>query len=116
MSLTVRVRHHHAVSNFMSSCRAAAAEAKAAAAAAAAIPEHKPPEFVTNTPVLREAYYWLQESSMPTKTPDGRTESPGVVRIYLASLAILGAFYVCSAVVGVVVKGIQLVFSGLFGE
>lgn len=38
---------------------------------------------------------------MPRTLPDGRVESPGVVRIYIASMAILAFFYACSAVVQV---------------
>ena len=35
---------------------------------------------------------------MPQKLPDGRTESPGAMRIYCASLILLGFFYAASAV------------------
>jgi hypothetical protein len=38
---------------------------------------------------------------MPRTLPDGRTESPGVLRIYLTSMIILAAFYACSAVLQV---------------
>jgi hypothetical protein len=43
----------------------------------------------------------LQRFAMPRTLPDGRTESPGVLRIYLASMIILAGFYACSAVMQV---------------
>jgi hypothetical protein len=41
---------------------------------------------------------------MPRKTPDGRTESPGVLRIYLSSMIILALFYACSAVLSLLLR------------
>jgi hypothetical protein len=32
---------------------------------------------------------------MPKTLPDGRTESPGVLRIYMSSMVILALFYAC---------------------
>lgn len=32
---------------------------------------------------------------MPKTLPDGRTESPGVMRIYMSSMVILALFYAC---------------------
>ncbi|KIZ00876.1 hypothetical protein MNEG_7083 [Monoraphidium neglectum] len=43
---------------------------------------------------------------MPRTLPDGRVESPGVLRIYLASMFILAAFYAISAVIQTVVNGL----------
>lgn len=34
-------------------------------------------------PVASELYSFLQDNSMPRTLPDGRTESPGVLRIYM---------------------------------
>lgn len=51
----------------------------------------------------------LQENSMPKKLPDGRTESPGVLRIYLSSLIILALFYACSAVVGLILRSVSVI-------
>ena len=52
-------------------------------------------------PVITPALDMLQSLAMPRTLPDGRTESPGVVRIYLASMIILAVFYVASAVIQV---------------
>lgn len=51
----------------------------------------------------------LQENSMPKKLPDGRTESPGVLRIYLSSLTILALFYACSTVVGLILRSVATI-------
>jgi hypothetical protein len=55
---------------------------------------------------------------MPQTLPDGRTESPGVLRIYMASMIILAAFYACSATLGVIfrVAGAALKAVGIGGE
>ncbi|WIA20218.1 hypothetical protein OEZ85_006060 [Tetradesmus obliquus] len=50
-----------------------------------------------------------KENSMPKKLPDGRTESPGVLRIYLSSLIILALFYACSAVVGLILRSVSVI-------
>lgn len=55
---------------------------------------------------------------MPRKLPDGRTESPGVMRIYLSSLIILAAFYVCSAAVALILRSVAAILRavGIAGE
>jgi hypothetical protein len=60
----------------------------------------------------------LQENSMPKKLPDGRTESPGVLRIYLSSLIILALFYACSTVVGLILRSVATILRavGVAGE
>ncbi|KAF8055945.1 hypothetical protein HT031_006584 [Scenedesmus sp. PABB004] len=55
-------------------------------------------------PGASELYDFLQDNAMPRKTPDGRTESPGVLRIYLSSMIILALFYACSAALGLVMR------------
>lgn len=60
-------------------------------------------------PGASELYDFLQENSMPKKLPDGRTESPGVLRIYLSSLIILALFYACSAVVGLILRSVSVI-------
>lgn len=52
---------------------------------------------------------WLHDQAMPRTLPDGRVESPGFVRIYLASMAILAAYYAFSLVLGAVLKGARAV-------
>lgn len=64
------------------------------------VKQSKPIPFVT--PVLEG----LQRLSMPRTLPDGRTESPGVVRIYLASMIILAVFYALSAFLQVITNGV----------
>jgi hypothetical protein len=61
---------------------------------------------------------WLQNQVMPQTLPDGRTESPGVLRIYMASMIILAAFYACSATLGLIfrVAGAALKAVGIGGE
>jgi hypothetical protein len=46
---------------------------------------------------------------MPRKLPDGRTESPGVLRIYLSSLIILALFYVASGFVGLILRSVATI-------
>jgi hypothetical protein len=48
-------------------------------------------------PIIQPALDFLHDFAMPKTLPDGRTESPGVLRIYLASMIILAVFYCCSA-------------------
>lgn len=43
---------------------------------------------------------------MPRTLPDGRSDSPGVLRIYMASMVILATFYACSAVLSLILKGV----------
>lgn len=57
-------------------------------------------------PVASELYSFLQDNSMPRTLPDGRSESPGVLRIYMSSMVILVVFYMCSAVVSVILRGV----------
>jgi hypothetical protein len=52
-------------------------------------------------PVITPVLEGLQAFAMPRTLPDGRVESPGVLRIYLASMFILAAFYAISAVIQV---------------
>lgn len=65
--------------------------------------KHKLPRYI---PVASELYDFLQDNAMPRKLPDGRSESPGVLRIYLSSMIILGLFYMCSAVVSLILNGV----------
>ncbi len=60
----------------------------------------------------------LQENAMPRQLPDGRTESPGVLRIYLSSMIILALFYACSAVMSLILRGVAGVLRavGVMGE
>lgn len=62
---------------------------------------YKLPRYI---PGASELYDFLQENAMPRKTPDGRTESPGVLRIYLSSMIILALFYACSAVLSLLLR------------
>jgi hypothetical protein len=55
-------------------------------------------------PVAGPVLGYLQDCAMPQKLPDGRTESPGAVRIYFASLVLLGVFYAASAVLQVLIN------------
>lgn len=69
-------------------------------------------------PVASELYDFLQENSMPKTLPDGRTESPGVFRIYMSSMVILAMFYACSAVVSLILRGVAGILRavGVMGE
>jgi hypothetical protein len=73
------------------------------------------PQYI---PVASELYSFLQDNCMPTTLPDGRTESPGVLRIYLASMVILAVFYLCSAVLGLILKSVATILRavGIMGE
>lgn len=68
-------------------------------------------------PVASELYDFLQENAMPRTLPDGRTESPGVFRIYISSLTILALFYACSAVVSLILRGVATILraAGIMG-
>jgi hypothetical protein len=74
--------------------RLAAAQAQAEADAAEEAKYQRMREIPVAGPVLG----YLQDCAMPKKLPDGRTESPGFVRIYFASLILLAVFYAASAV------------------
>jgi hypothetical protein len=74
--------------------RAAALVAQAEADAEEALKYQRMRELPVAGPVLG----YLQDCAMPKKLPDGRTESPGAMRIYLASLVLLAVFYTASAV------------------
>lgn len=76
---------------------AAAAKAGGGAAIAQEKQQQPPKAPSKPIPVITPALEALQRYSMPRTLPDGRTESPGVLRIYLASMVILAAFYAASA-------------------
>lgn len=70
---------------------------------------HRPAEsygLKTYVPVASELLDWLHASAMPKTLPDGRTESPGVLRIYVASMVILAIFYTVSIMLGAVMQGL----------
>lgn len=77
--------------------------------------KYKLPRYI---PGASELYDFLQENSMPRQTPDGRSESPGVIRIYTSSMIILAVFYLCSAVVSLILKGVTGILRavGVMGE
>lgn len=77
--------------------------------------KYKLPRYI---PVASELYDFLQDNAMPKKLPDGRTESPGVLRIYLSSMIILGLFYACSAVLSLILNGVAGILRavGIMGE
>lgn len=59
-------------------------------------------------PLCPQLLDWLHANAMPQKLPDGRSESPGVMRIYVASMVILALFYATSTALGAVLKLVQL--------
>lgn len=75
-------------------------------------------QSTVNIPLVAPFLNYLQEFAMPKPLPDGRTESPGVVRIYLASMMILAAFYLCSAVVSVILNSVAALLraAGILGQ
>lgn len=86
------------------------------------LPQNRSPytkkELPRYIPVASELYSFLQDNAMPRTLPDGRTESPGVLRIYLASMAILATFYACSAVLSLILRGVAGILRavGIMGE
>jgi hypothetical protein len=55
---------------------------------------------------------------MPRTLPDGRSESPGVLRIYMSSMVILALFYACSMVLSLILNGVAGILRavGIMGE
>lgn len=55
---------------------------------------------------------------MPKTLPDGRSESPGVLRIYMSSMIILALFYACSMVLSLILNGVAGILRavGVMGE
>ncbi|GBF94652.1 hypothetical protein Rsub_07388 [Raphidocelis subcapitata] len=72
------------------------------------VAEEQPAKPSRPIPIVTPALDWLQRFAMPRTLPDGRTESPGVIRIYLASMIILATFYACSAVLQLMLNGVAL--------
>jgi len=87
----------------------------ASAAAICSPVKYELPRYI---PVASELYSFLQDNSMPRTLPDGRSESPGVLRIYMSSMVILVVFYMCSAVVSVILRGVAGILraAGVMGE
>eukprot|EP00775_Hariotina_reticulata_P006881 gene6881-7097_t len=78
-------------------------EVRTADGSPAVMQKYQLPRYI---PVASELYDFLQENAMPRILPDGRSESPGVWRIYISSLTILALFYACSAVLSLILQGV----------
>jgi len=64
-------------------------------------------------PLVSETVDWLNSNAMPVRRPDGRMESPGVLRIYVASMVCLAVFYTLSLVVGAFMQGVRRMLEAL---